>query len=181
MQKENKWMKLRRRSRQLFDKQEANELSDIDIRILNSFKPIINNTRTLFQSKGGGNQLSKDEREYKAVTYAVTQYIKGVKCDVSLDSLVRWFPVHYSWVACRNCIDYNRWNALNTFRNVLKHLNIDEQKLAYLLSKWIFTYEDLGYEDYLNEYLSLSTLKRPWILESLVNDEPVSKSKKSYY
>ena len=180
-QREDKWRKLRKRSRDLFDKDEAGKLNDVDIRILNSFKPIQSSTRTLFESKGGGKELPKNDREYKAVVYVVTQRIKGNRCELSIDSLVRWFNVHYQWVTGRPCIDYNRWNALDTFRKVMSTLNIREQELGYLISKWIFTYHELGYEDYLNEYFSLSTLKRAWILDALFHDTPLSKSKKSYY
>lgn len=182
MQQDNdKWRKLRRRSRELFDKEETRSMDDIDIRIVNSFKPIQSGARTLFESKGGGKELPKNDREYKAVVYAVTQHIKGTKCDLSIDSLVRWFGIHYEWVTGRPCIDYNRWNALDTFRKVMSTLNISEQELGYHISKWIFTYPELGFEDYLNEYFSLSTLKRAWILDALFHDTPLSKSKKSYY
>ena len=180
-QTNDKWRKLRKRSRELYDKDEAGKLDDIDIRILKSFKPIQSSARTLFQAKGGGKELPKNDREYKSVEYSINQYIKGNRCELSIDSLVRWFNVHYKWVTGRPCIDYNRWNALDTFRKVMSTLNIQEQELGYLISKWIFTYRELGYEDYLNEYFSLSTLKRAWILDALFHDTPLSKSKKSYY
>lgn len=180
-QETNKWTRIRRQSRELFNKDEVRNMQDIDIRIINSFKPIQSNSRTLFESKGGSKELSKNDREYKAVEYAVTQYIKGTKCDISLDSLVRWFGVHYEWVTKKPCIDYNRWNALDTFRKVISALNISEQELGYCLSKWLFTYSELGLEDYLNEIFSLSTLKRAWILDALYHDTPLSRTKKSYY
>ena len=180
MQQENeKWRKLRERSRTLVDKDST--IETINTRIIKSFKPIKSNTRTLFQSKGGGNELPKDDREYKAVVYAVTQHIKGIRCDLSIDSLVRWFGIHYEWVTGKPCIDFNRWNALDTFRKVMLTLNISEQELGYLISKWIFTYQELGFENYLDEKFSLSILKRAWILDALFNDTPLSKSKKSYY
>ena len=177
----DKWKQLRRRSRELSRKDEVATMDDIDIRIVSSFKPIKSASRTLFESKGGAMELSKNDREYKAVVYAITQYIKGNKCDLSIDSLVRWFGVHYEWVTGRPCIDYNRWNALDTFRKVLTTLNISEQELGYQLSKWIFTYDELGFENYLNEHFSLSSLKRAWILEALFHDTSLSKVKKSYY
>lgn len=177
----DKWTKLRRRSRELFNKDEVQHLDDIDVRIMNSFKPIQSNTRTLFSSKGGGKELPKNDREYKAVEYAVVQHIKGIKCDLSVDSLVRWFGAHYEWVTGKSCIDYNRWNALDTFRKVMSTLNVSEQELGYHLSKWLFTYSELGFENYLNEIFSLSILKRAWILDALFHDTPLSKSKKSYY
>lgn len=180
-QGKDKWSRLRKRSRDLFDKDEVKGMDDIDVRILNSFKPIQSSSRTLFESKGGGKELPKNDREYKAVSYAVTQYIKGARCELSVDSLVRWFGVHYEWVTGRPCIDYNRWNALDTFRKVMATFRISEQELGYRLSKWIFTYTELGFEDYLNEHFSLSTLKRAWILDALFHDTPLSKSKKSYY
>lgn len=178
---ENKWKNLRKRSRELSKTRDVDKLSDIDGVILKSFKPIKSTARTLFKSEGGGKELSKSDRDYKAVGYAVSQKIKGIECELSIDSVVRWFDAHYLWVTGKPCIDYNRWNALNTFRAVMSILNIHEQELAYLLSKWIFTYKELGYEEYLGEYFSLSVLKRAWILDALFNDTPVSKSKKSYY
>lgn len=180
-QGKDKWSRLRKRSRDLSNDNQVDDLEDIDIRILHSFKPIKSNTRTLFESKGGGKELPKNDREYKAVVYAVTQHIKGNRCDLSVDSLVRWFGVHYEWLTGRPCIDYNHWNALYTFRNLQSSLGISEQELGYLISKWIITYRELGYEDYLKEHFSLSTLKRSWIVSALFNDLPASKSKKSYY
>ena len=180
-QANNRWSELRHRSRQLVNKENGNHLDDIDTRIKNSFKPIKNSARTLFESKGGANELSKNDREYKAVAYAVNQHIKGIKCELSIDSLVRWFGVHYEWVTGKPCIDYNRWNALDTFRKVSTALHISEQELGYLLSKWIFTYNELGFGTYLDEQFSLSILKRAWILDALYSDTPLSKSKKSYY
>lgn len=180
-QGKDKWSKLRQRSRRLIDNEETGTLDSIDVRIKNSFKPIQSSARTLFESKGGGKELSKNDREYKSVVYAVNQYMKGIVCDLSVDSLVRWFGVHYEWVTGKPCIDYNRWNALDTFRKVMTTLNISEQELGYWLSKWLFTYYELGFEDYLKEPFTLSTLKRAWILDALFHDTPLSKSKKSYY
>ena len=177
----NKWNQLRQRSRQLVDKEQSTDLDSIDARIKKSFKPIKSSSRTLFEAKGGGNDLSKNDREYKAVTYAVTQHMKGITCELSIDSLVRWFGIHYEWVTGKPCIDYNRWNALDTFRKVSTNLHISEQELGYLLAKWLLTYDELGFGTYLNEQFSLSTLKRAWILDALYHDTPLSKSKKSYY
>ena len=180
-QGKNKWSQLRHRSRKLADRDKTDDLDSIDFRIKNSFKPIQSSARTLFESKGGGKELSKNDREYKAVVYAVNQHMKGAVCELSIDSLVRWFGIHYEWVTGKPCIDYNRWNALDTFRKVLSTLPISEQALGYYLSKWIFTYDELGFGEYLNEPLSLSVLKRAWILDALFHDTPLSKSKKSYY
>ena len=177
----DKWSNLRRRGRELVDKESVGTLDGIDARIKKSFKPIQSSSRTLFESKGGGKELSKNDREYKAVVYAVNQHMKGVVCDLSIDSLVRWFGVHYEWVIGKPCIDYNRWNALDTFRKVMSTMNISEQELGYWLSKWLFTYYDLGLNDYLKEPFTLSTLKRAWILDALFHDTPLSKSRKSYY
>lgn len=177
----DKWSQLRRRSRELVGKEDFQDLGGIDSRIRNGFKPIKSSARTLFDSKGGGKELSKNDREYKAVVYAVNQWMKGVRCELSVDSLVRWFGSHYEWVLGKPCIDYNRWNALDTFRKVMATANISEQELGYCLSKWLFTYYDMGFEDYLNEPFTLSTLKRAWILDALLHDTPLSKSKKSYY
>lgn len=180
-QDETKWSRLRKRSRELADKDENSRLDDVDVRIKKSFKPIQSSSRTLFEAKGGGKELSKNDREYKAVVYAVNQHMKGVVCELSVDSLVRWFGIHYEWVLGKPCIDYNRWNALDTFRKVMTTLNLSEQELGYWLSKWLFTYYELGFEQYLNEPFTLSTLKRAWILDALFHDTPLSKSKKSYY
>lgn len=180
-QGKDKWSQLRRRSRELADSENSNGLDNIDVRIKNSFKPIQSAARTLFEAKGGGKELSKNDREYKAVSYAVNQYLKGVSCELSSDSLVRWFGVHYEWVIGKPCIDYNRWNALDTFRKVMSTFNLSEQELGYRLCRWLFTYQELGFEEYLNEPFSLATLKRAWILEALYHDTPLSKSKKSYY
>lgn len=180
-QDKDKWNRLRQRSRQLSNGKNSVSIDDIDTRIVRSFKPIQSSKRTLFESKGGGNDLSKNDREYKAVSYAVSQFIKGISCELSIDSLVRWFGTHYEWVTGKPCIDYNRWNALDTFRKVMSTLQISEQELGYRLSRWIFTYTELGFEEYLNEVFSLSTLKRAWVLDALFHDMPLSKSKKSYY
>lgn len=177
----DKWRRLRHRSRELASKDGVGALDSIDARIKKSFKPIQSPTRTLFESKGGGKELSTTDRAYKDVSYAVTQHMKGIVCNLSIDSLVRWFGVHYEWVTGKPCIDYNRWNALDTFRKVMTNLQISEQELGYRLSKWMFTYSELGFEDYLKEPFTLSTLKRAWILDALVSDTPLSKSKKSYY
>ena len=180
-QNKDKWSQLRRRSRELADRDDTNDVENIDARIKKSFKPIQSGARTLFESKGGGKELSKNDREYKAVVYAVNQHMKGIECELSVDSLVRWFGIHYQWVTGKPCIDYNRWNALDTFRKVMTTLHISEQELGYRLSKWIFTYDELGFGEYLNEPFSLSILKRAWILDALLHDTPLSKSKKSYY
>lgn len=180
-QGKTKWTQMRQRSRKLVERDPQINLYDRDTRILSSFKIIQPASRTLFETKGGGKELSKNDREYKAVFYAVNQYLKGEKCELSIDSLVRWFGTHYEWVTGKPCIDYNRWNALDTFRKVLATLRISEQEFAYHLAKWILTYEELGFDKYLEEPFSLSTLKRMWILDALYHDTPLSKSKKSYY
>lgn len=179
-QKTEKWRNLRQRSRELFTVQDDTTYP-INRRILKSFKPIQSSARTLFEAKGGGKELSPTNRAYKSVQYAVEQYIKGHDCSLSVDAVVKWFGAHYEWVTGKPCIDYNRWNALDTFRKVLKTLDISEQELAYCLSKWLLTYTELGFDKYLEEPFSLSILKRAWILDALFNDSPLSSSKKSYY
>ena len=177
----DKWGRLRQRGRDLSNKDGSSNADGIDARIKSSFKPIKSCSRTLFESKGGGNELSRNDREYKAVAYAVNQHMKGIVCELSIDSLVRWFGAHYEWVMGKPCIDYNRWNALDTFKKVMSVRNISEQELGYWLSRWLFTYYDLGFDKYLKEPFTLSTLKRAWILDALFSDTPLSKSNKSYY
>lgn len=176
MVNETKWQNLRRRSKERFSEEPA----DIDSRIVGSFKPIKSGPRTLLGT-GGSKGLSSKELAYKNVRFAVVQYIKGNTCELSIDDVVKWFDAHYQWVLGRACIDYNRWNALKTFSNVLDTLGSSEQELAYELSKWIFTYSDLGFEEYLEEKFSLSSLKRQWILDALIHDTPAKKSSRSYY
>lgn len=174
---QDKWNELRRRSQQMVKTRDENtgfsQSQVIDSLI--KFKP----KKTLFGQSFGG--LSKEEQAYVYVGTAIRKWIDRQPIDVSISDLIVFFRMHYNHIEGKQCIDYNYWNAQNTFKNVVAELNITYQELAYLLAKWFITYYQLGYDKSVEQSFCLASLKRMWVIHGLYEDLPANRKKTSYY